>query len=343
MGKRLAEQHTYEEWLNILKDKIKETGEVPTVHNFNKYELPSSRYFVNQAKKINNKVKDFNSFVEFELKIQPRFYMSKEMATEIILKAVKEIGHSPTRNEIRLYICESIINRIWGSLNKMKEELGLSIKNYGKTNRHIDLCKIKPILLEESRKIINNGKTSITTKDVDNMFEVNFGTIERQFKKYNSSVREFLTKNNIPYQPSGRGYTHYYKDGEKTTSIYEYNFTNKLREYGFVYNENYFRDIRYREFIKDYNELLNCDYKIIYKDRIIYIEIAGLLRDYKKYYYNNKPIASSKSKEKYRLKLMQKEQMLKENNLDYYILFPSDLNDLDYLFKEVLHINRIEK
>ena len=40
--------------------------------------------------------------------------------------------------------------------------------------------------------------------------------------------------------------------------------------------------------------------------------------------------ANSKSKEKYRLKLIEKEKMLKDNNLDYYILFPSDLQE-DFL------------
>ena len=340
MGRTIAHLHTYEEWLEILKNKIKETSKIPTIRDFNKYDLPSSRYFVTHAKKLNNKVKDFNTFIEYELQMKPRYFMSKEMATEIILKAVKEIGHSPTKIELAPYICESVVKRIWGTLNNMKIELGLEILGYNGNENHHDIEELKPILLKGCKEIINSGYTTITTKNIENMCPVSFSTVEKEFKRHNSCVREFLKENNIPYQASGQGYVHYYEDEEKTASIYEYEFTNKLREYGFIYNDTYVRDIRYKEFIKDYSGLLNCDYKILYKDRIIYVEIAGLLRDYDKYYYSNK-IIKSKSKEKYRLKLMQKERMLKDSNLDYFILFPSDLKDLDYLFKEVLHINKI--
>lgn len=58
---------------------------------------------------------------------------------------------------------------------------------------------------------------------------------------------------------------------------------------------------------------------------VIYIEIAGIIECYKEWFYQDRPITRSKSKEKYRLKLKNKENMLTEHGLKYYILFPCDL------------------
>lgn len=78
-------------------------------------------------------------------------------------------------------------------------------------------------------------------------------------------------------------------------------------------------------FIEDCKTNQNCDYVLYVNGVSIYIEIAGILQGYKEWYYNDKEISSSKSKEKYRVKLKQKESMLKNNNLKYFILFPCDL------------------
>ena len=73
----------------------------------------------------------------------------------------------------------------------------------------------------------------------------------------------------------------------------------------------------------------------------IYIEIAGMLKDNEKNYYNDIPILeNSKRRENYRLKLNEKEQMLKENNLEYYIILPSDMKNMDKLFNYIGIINK---
>ena len=52
-------------------------------------------------------------------------------------------------------------------------------------------------------------------------------------------------------------------------------------------------------------------------------------------YYDDKEINYSNSKEKYRLKLKEKECLLKENNVKYFILFPCDLTKEN--FKNIIH------
>ena len=74
--------------------------------------------------------------------------------------------------------------------------------------------------------------------------------------------------------------------------------------------------------------------------------IAGIIADYKTWYYENKVISYSKSKEQYRIKLLEKETMLKNENLHYYILFPCDLTNNNFqniLFNDNLDLkNKIE-
>ena len=66
-----------------------------------------------------------------------------------------------------------------------------------------------------------------------------------------------------------------------------------------------------------------------------------MLRDNESNYYNNIPIMeNSKRRENYRLKLNKKEQMLKENNLEYYIILPSDMKNMDKLFNYIGIINK---
>ena len=66
-----------------------------------------------------------------------------------------------------------------------------------------------------------------------------------------------------------------------------------------------------------------------------------MLKDNESNYYNNIPIMeNTKRKENYRLKLNEKEQMLKENNLKYYIISPSDMKNMDKLFDYIGIINK---
>ena len=95
---------------------------------------------------------------------------------------------------------------------------------------------------------------------------------------------------------------------------------------GLKFNDDYFRDIKYRTFIQGYKGLQNCDYIIKYNDKLLYIELAGFLGEYENWYKENRKINIS-AKEQYRIKLKEKDNMLKSNNLDYRILFPSDLSE----------------
>lgn len=117
-------------------------------------------------------------------------------------------------------------------------------------------------------------------------------------------------------------------------------FSKFLKDYGLKYNSDYFRDVKYSTFIPEYKNNMNCDYVINFNGKTIYIEIAGILAEYKNWFYDDRIISRSKSKEKYRTKLKKKEDMLKSHNLLYFILFPCDLTKEN--FENILNDSSLE-
>ena len=219
------------------------------------------------------------------------------------------------------------IKKYWGSLNKMKKELGLEIVRESMSDKHLTREQFDSVMKQISLDLLNSNKSFITTREINlcNKYP-SYGTLSKLCRNYYGvGLAEHARKYNIFLGRQGHGINYIFEDGEHTTSQFEYILSNYLKVHGYKYNKGYFRDVKYSGFIKDYNGNINCDYVIYINNEPIYIEIAGIIGDYKEWYYSNKEISSSKSKEKYRVKLNQKEGILKSNNLKYFILFPCDL------------------
>jgi hypothetical protein len=184
----------------------------------------------------------------------------------------------------------------------------------------MNCCNI--VYKDENRKVI-------TTKDIQKYCTVKAWSYTKVFKENDTSLRDYIFSLGFQYQSSGNGLNYYFDDGERVRSQHELDFTKFLRErLNLVYGSNYFRDIKYKTFIDNYKETMDCDYIIKLENRTIYVEIIGMLKGYEKKWRNI--ILKSKSKTKYIKHLKLKEQMLIENNLEYYFLFPSDLQE-DFL------------
>ena len=294
-----------------------------------KYELPNYRWFIENCpdKSVNND----ESFKKFA-GIKPRF-LTKEQCIENILKMSKEfdrpLKYDDFRNKQYNKVTVDMVKRYWGSLNKMKEELGLEIiqpqmikvtqESFNETIRII-----KDYLEKDNRDFITRAEWS-SLKFV-NLYKPS--SIENYIKEnFNMSLKEYMLTQGIRMGEVGEGLSHKFDDGEFVTSQFEYMFSSYIRKAGLRYNIDYFRDVKYSDFCKDYDVLMNCDYIINYNGKTIYVEIAGIIEEYKKHYYSDNPIISSKSKEKYRQKLKEKEHLLNSNNCIHFILFPCDLTE----------------
>lgn len=215
----------------------------------------------------------------------------------------------------------------WGSLNKMKIDLGLEIIQESMIDKQLSKEEFDNMIQSIHEYVLKDKRNFITTREIDSNYEWrNADTLRRMCEKYyNKTLSEHLLDNGISLGKQGIGINFDFEDGEHITSQFEYMFSKFLKEYGLSYNKDYFRDVKYSSFCNDYSGNMNCDYEIHINNYIIYIEIAGIIDSYKEWYYADRQITRSRSKEKYRLKLKQKEQMLRDNNYIYFILFPCDL------------------
>lgn len=291
------------------------------------YDLPDYRWFVKHCpdKTVKN-WKDFLIWIGFYSPLMP-----KEQASVLILNYSKQVDRPLMYDDFRgtnpLVPGISYINNTWGTMNKMKEELGLEIIQDNMIERHLS----KQEFVDEMDKIFKyaqeNNIVFITRSFIDGLKQFNkTSSLDKYSKEYfNVGLADYIKQCGYMTGNPGCGCVYVFDDGEKTYSQYEYLFSKYLRELGFVYNIDYFRNVRYSTFIDDYNGMMDCDYVINYNNYTIYIEIPGIIEYYKIWYYRDQPITRSKSKEKYRLKLKEKELLLSNSNLNYFILFPCDL------------------
>ena len=319
----------YDEYVKCFKEISETRNKTITYSELSFWDLPDARWLIKNCP--DKSVNSWSKFVDW-----CGFYAtgvtSKEKAAKLILRKSKELGRPLMYDDFRNRGCYDVpiifINENWGTINGMKKELGLDIiqeNMISKTPTYEDL-EIKFIKLQEY--MINNNKPYITRKEINSLDFLGIKTscLDRWCKYYYSeTLGEHLNTIGIKTGKASRGTLYKFEDGEITTSQFEYLLSMALRKLGLIYNKDYYRDVRYSNFIENYNGFMNCDYVIKYNNRIIYIEIPGVIEAYKEWYYNDKPIINNKAKEKYRLKLNKKENMLKSNNLEYFLLFPCDI------------------
>lgn len=332
-----------------VKEFIRKSEENGTPISYNKlrlepFNLPDSRWYItNCPDKTVDCWAKFVAWCGFYTHGAP---LSKERAIELIYKMQKQIGRPLMYDDFRGRGCYRVpieyIRQTWGSINKMKEVLGLEIVQESMVDKQLSKEDFDKMISDIVNYVNHSDKDFITTKEIDANEDWNDSSCLRKYAKkyYNQTLMELLESHNISCGQQGRGINFTFDDGEHITSQFEYMFSKYLRDYGLKYNVDYFRDVKYSTFIPEYKNNMNCDYVIHIDGKTFYIEIAGILAEYKTWFYADKPISRSKSKEKYRLKLKKKEEMLKSHNLIYFILFPCDLTKGN--FKNILENGSLE-
>lgn len=320
----------YRDYLEKYKSLVKEGKMGINQQCFinNKYNIPNHRWFIKYCP--NQNVKSWSHFLEW-CGFVPYQGVSKEMAIKSICELRNKLNRPLIYDDFRgtelNTICPATINKYWGSLNKMKAELGLEIVQESMIDKQLSIEEAVNQIQILCDKAKLEGRDFITTREFNNKNgTANYETLSKMINKYfNMSFSDYIKTLGFRTGKRGTGTSFKFEDGEITTSQFEFLFSKFLKDYGLKYNVDYYRDVKYDNFISDYKGNMNCDYLINYNNKTIYVEIAGIIEAYKNWYYEDREITRSKSKEKYRLKIKLKEQMLKDNNLIYFILFPCDL------------------
>ena len=330
----------YSEYVEEFIKKSVELGKPITHSNLRKepFCLPDARWYVKHCP--DDSVTRWAEFVDWCGFIAKGKMPSKEKVTNLIYKLQEELGRPLVYDDFRGIGCYhvpiEIIREYWGTINKMKEELGLDIVQESMIDKHLSKEQFENMLLDIQNYVFSDGRNFITTKEIDsNDNWIGSNTLRKYSKEYYSkTLSEVLVDYGISLGKQGRGINFDFEDGEHITSQFEYMFSKYLKSYGLKYNVDYFRDVKYSTFIPDCKNNMNCDYVIHINGKTIYIEIAGIIEAYKEWFFNDRPITNRKSREKYRLKLLEKQKMLRDNNLIYFILFPCDLTHDN--FKSIL-------
>ena len=297
------------------------------------YHIPHARWMIDHYPEGQLNTMQFMRLIGYDTHIN----ITKEEAIGCILKKYKKLNRPLKYDDFRggdkNYVGVSVINRYWGTFNNMKKELGLEIIQEDMVCKQTTVEHVKEYVLNVCNEIYKKENRKLITSNDLELYgdeDLSIASIRKYLRKDNLKVSDYLNQIGFELIKEGSGLNYTFEDGEKCLSQFEKLFSSYLRELGLIYNKDYFRSIRYNTFIAGYNDLMDCDYIIHHNDKIYYIEIAGIIADMKKGYYANKAL-NSKSKEKYKQKLKEKEQLLKNNNLKYFILFPCDLT------KEILY------
>jgi len=322
----------YDKYIEKFKSYFIEKGYIG-YGDLSNIDLPNANWLIKNCP--NKEVKTYNQFIEW-CGFKPHINISKEKAIEIIYLMQSELNRpicaedfkNPQEGELGI----RTVRRIWGETHIMQKELGLQI-----TGKHADRYNINELKKSLNdlcdRILLNENRNIITYDEIRNYCNPSdVKTYERYFQdELKCSLRDYLKTIGFDLPKEGNGMNFTFNDGEKVRSQFEFYFSSYLRNnLNLQYNINYIRDVKYKTFTQC-SKNSNCDYVINYKGRKIYVEVVGILKPEKKTTFRT-DVYNSKSKEKYRHNLVDKENMFINAGLEYYILFTCDLND-EYLSK----------
>ena len=328
---RIFNPDEYDYYVNQYILKSEQLG-IPIAHSKLRkrpFNLPDARWYVKYCP--DDSVTSWAKFVDWCGFVANGCPPTKEKTIRLIYQMQSKLDRPLMYDDFRgggcYHIPIKIIREYWGTINNMKKELGLEINQESMTDKHLSKEEFDNMLIDIRKHIVSDGRNFITTKEINsNNKWVNAQTLRRYAKEYyQTTLTDILERSGIILGKKGRGISFDFNDGEHVTSQFEYLFSKYLKNYGLKYNVDYFRDVKYSSFIPKCNNNMNCDYVIHINGKIIYIEIAGMLEAYKEWFFSNKPITTCKARERYRLKLLEKQKMFQDNNLTYFILFPCDL------------------
>jgi len=301
---KIGLKYTKEFLIKEIKRFVNEFNRIPIPTDFDKIEeYPSRKTFTKYFPNFNDLIREAGyKPVGFTFKdIEERY--NKDYLLDLIYKYRDKYNKVPTMLELSKEVGYEVNHyyfKVFGSWTYGLKEAGLPLNSI---SHHDD----KFLEQEFHRFVKENGRIP-RYKEFNNSSYPSFWCYQNRFGSWNKAVVAY------GYKPNDENRKITLDNGEICASSYEFDVSNWLIKN----NIEYIRDINYKDFIAKYKGKMNCDYVIYTKDKIWYVEVAGFLknRDFTKY---------SSEEKKYYFKLRYKKKMLKENNLNYKILYPSHL------------------
>lgn len=186
----------YDYWLQKLKDLGKEIGFKNITHNnISEYNLPSIKWFLQECP--NDNVKNFNDFKRYELEYFDNLNLTKDEVTRRIYlmqsKLNRPLMYDDFRSPEDSTVGITIIIKFWGTMNKMKSELGLEVNQEDMLSKE----KSKEEMLDDLEKLIKVNNRLPSSKEIN---ACDFTNCCASYYKYFGGINEaFLT---LGYKPN---------------------------------------------------------------------------------------------------------------------------------------------
>lgn len=237
-----------------------------------------------------------------------------------------------------------VINRLYGSLGKAKEEIGLKPTPTDKPLRPFEYYK--NTLTEAIDNLYKaTGRKFLTWHDLESGLyhknNIEHKTITKAFQREGLDVFAYIKSLGFEMNPNLFSFKYTFDNGERAVSTMEYDFSTYLRFLGYEYNKTYFRDVMYKTFTdSNQKRKTNCDYCILLKNgQKLYVEIAGVIFNDKNDSWRTKDY-KYKSHTAYQQKMLYKEDILIRNKCNYLFIFPYEMKSGK--FKDILQ-NKINE
>ena len=146
--------------------------------------------------------------------------MSKEDCINIIMRMQSKLDRpleykdfkNPKMDEIGI----TIIKKYWGTLNKMKEALGLEIIQESMVDKQLSKEDFYKTVQNIFDYLHNENRDFTTTREInDNKNWSTYGTLDRMCKKYyGKKFINYLSSYGITFGNKGHGLNYDFEDGE---------------------------------------------------------------------------------------------------------------------------------
>lgn len=310
----------------------------------NEYGLPNPTWFVKYCPDKN--VKTYDDFVKWCGYKSNKQEKSRDYVVDTLIDLEKELGRPITEKDISLEktgFSMIVVNRMFGSLSKAKEEIGLMPTPPSSSHLPFEFYKEKlDKILDDIR--LDTDRKYISWADIEskkyNPSGTEHKTFTNAFKREGIDIFSYIKSKGFLMNPSNFSYHYTFDDGERIVSSMEYDFSSYLRSLGFVYNKDYYRDVLYKTFSNEKSKM-NCDYKIMIGDIPLYVEIAGIIYNCQDETWKEHTFASKQENE-YKIKMIKKEQRLIESNQRFLFLFKSEMFNDKYKILLQDEINKIQ-
>ena len=294
----------------------------------NKYGLPNQGWFIKNCP--DKSVKTYDGFIQWCGYKSNKLEKDRDFVANTLIALEKKLQRPITRYDISLEktgFSMIVLNRMFGGLTKAKEELGL-MKTITNPPISIEECKEK-IETRLNNIYMKTGRKFISWHDIESDEypdkPLNHKTYHYAFRRNNENLNAYIKSLGFTMCQNNIGNTYTFDDGEVVKSTFEFDFSTYLRKHHIEYRRN----VRYKTFT-DAKSNIDCDYVIQINGKLLYIEIAGIIYntlddDWRERVYH------SKRENIYRDKMIIKENLLIDANVDFIFLFPWDMVSGKYI------------